>query len=136
MSARWSLKLKPEGRNPPLRRRNATASFLYWKDGDDWIGYLEDYPDYWTQGKTVEEMQKQLRDLYRDLADGSRFGIRRRGHLVLRCNVHICSTRLKRWAVSSCVTVADMFGIATPPPGSRSPSPAIVKSMKTWRGAS
>ena len=26
------------------------VSFTYWVDGDYYIGYLNDFPDYWTQG--------------------------------------------------------------------------------------
>ena len=24
-----------------------TVKFVRWQDGDTWIGYLQDYPDYW-----------------------------------------------------------------------------------------
>ncbi len=40
---------------------------VYWQDGDFWIGYLQDYPDYMTQGETFEELQENLRDIYDDL---------------------------------------------------------------------
>ena len=36
-----------------------------------WLGYLERYPDYWTQGETQEELRGNLRDLYRDLTGGN-----------------------------------------------------------------
>ena len=35
-----------------------------------WIGYLEEYPDYWTQGETLEELEENLLSLYRDLTSG------------------------------------------------------------------
>jgi len=41
--------------------------FKYWKDGEFWIGYLELFPDYRTQGETEEELQNNLRELYTDL---------------------------------------------------------------------
>lgn len=44
--------------------------FKYWKDGNFWVGYLELYPDYWTQGETEEELQENLRDIYKDLISG------------------------------------------------------------------
>lgn len=44
--------------------------YIYWKDGEFWLGYLEDYPDYWTQGKTLDELKKNLIELYRDLKSG------------------------------------------------------------------
>ena len=42
-----------------------------------WLGYLEEFPDYWTQGQTVEDLQENLPDLYRDLTSGEIPGIRR-----------------------------------------------------------
>ena len=30
--------------------------FKFWKDENFWIGYLELFPDYWTQGETEEEL--------------------------------------------------------------------------------
>ena len=35
-----------------------------------WLGYLEDYPDYMTQGETLEELQENLKDLHQDLTGG------------------------------------------------------------------
>lgn len=32
-----------------------------------WIGYLEEYPDYWTQGETEDELQDNIIDIYREL---------------------------------------------------------------------
>lgn len=36
-----------------------------------WIGYLEDYPDYPTQGESVKDLEEHLRDLYKDLSSGA-----------------------------------------------------------------
>lgn len=44
--------------------------FIYWEDGGMWLGYLEDYPDYMTQGKSIEELQENLKDIYNDLTGG------------------------------------------------------------------
>ena len=35
--------------------------YIYWQDGDMWLGYLERYPDYWTQGETQEELREKGR---------------------------------------------------------------------------
>ncbi len=32
-----------------------------------WLGYLEEYPDYWTQGETEEELRENLLDIYSEL---------------------------------------------------------------------
>lgn len=44
--------------------------FTHWQDGDVWLGYLEEFPDYWTQGYSLHELKANLTDLYRDLAGG------------------------------------------------------------------
>lgn len=47
-----------------------TIKYVYWQDGDMWIGYLLDYPDYWTQGETLNELQVNLKDLFKELTSG------------------------------------------------------------------
>ena len=36
-----------------------------------WIGHLEEYPDYRTQGETIEELRDNLRDIYKELTSGT-----------------------------------------------------------------
>jgi len=48
-----------------------------------WLGYFEEFPDYLTQGETVQELEENLRDLYRDLTSGEISSIRRVGALTL-----------------------------------------------------
>ena len=45
--------------------------YVYWKDCEMWLGYLEEYPDYMTQGETLEELKENLRDIYHDLSSGN-----------------------------------------------------------------
>jgi len=45
--------------------------FIYWQDGEMWLGYLEEYPDYMTQGETLEELKENLRDIYNELISGN-----------------------------------------------------------------
>jgi predicted RNase H-like HicB family nuclease len=59
----------------------ATARYVYWQDGVHWLGYFEDYPDYRTQGESLEELQAHLRDLFRDLTSGEIPGVRRAAEL-------------------------------------------------------
>ena len=35
------------------------------------IGYLEEFPDYMTQGISLEELNENLRDIYDELSSGS-----------------------------------------------------------------
>ncbi|WGV28284.1 type II toxin-antitoxin system HicB family antitoxin [Halotia branconii] len=51
--------------------------YIYWQDDDMWLGYLEEYPDYWTQGETEEELKKNLLDIYSELTSGNIQNIRR-----------------------------------------------------------
>lgn len=44
--------------------------FKYWQDDDMWIGYLEEYPDYMTQGENFEELKENLTDIYKELTSG------------------------------------------------------------------
>jgi predicted RNase H-like HicB family nuclease len=54
-----------------------TIKYIYWQDGDMWLGYLDEYPDYMTQGTTQEELQENLRDIYEELTSGRIPGVRR-----------------------------------------------------------
>ena len=47
-----------------------TTRYVYWQDADWWLGYLEEFPDYRTQGATLEDLKEHLRDLHRDLTSG------------------------------------------------------------------
>ena len=46
------------------------VKYIYWQDDGYWLGYLEEYPDYCTQGTSLEDLQEHLRDLYHDLSKG------------------------------------------------------------------
>jgi predicted RNase H-like HicB family nuclease len=35
-----------------------TTKYIYWQDENMWLGYLEEYPDYMTQGETFDELKK------------------------------------------------------------------------------
>ncbi len=48
-----------------------TIKYIYWQDGGMWLGYLEECPDYWSQGETIEELEENLRDISRELTSGS-----------------------------------------------------------------
>lgn len=47
-----------------------TIKFTYWQDGDFFIGFLNEYPDYQTQGETKEELAENLKDLLADFEAG------------------------------------------------------------------
>jgi len=60
-----------------------TIKYVHWQDGDSWLGYLEEYPDYWTQGESLEDLLDHLKDLHADLSGGHIPGARKVGELVV-----------------------------------------------------
>ena len=57
--------------------------FIYYQDDDMWIGWLEEYPDYKTQGESYEELLENLRDILDELESGIIPYVRRIGELTL-----------------------------------------------------
>lgn len=45
--------------------------YVYFQNVGVWIGYWEEFPDYMTQGETLEELQENLQDVYKDLTSGA-----------------------------------------------------------------
>jgi len=44
-----------------------SIKYIFWQDEGMWLGYLEDYPDYWTQGVSKKELEEPLFDIYKEL---------------------------------------------------------------------
>ncbi len=47
-----------------------SKKYVYWEDQGMWIGYLEEYPDYMSQGESLEELKENLKDIYHELSSG------------------------------------------------------------------
>ncbi|HEV2288695.1 MAG TPA: hypothetical protein VGR81_07060 [Candidatus Acidoferrales bacterium] len=60
-----------------------TLKFTYWKDGNYYLGFLNDYPDYETQGESKEELVSNLKDLLGDIESGEVPYIRKVEELVV-----------------------------------------------------
>ena len=45
--------------------------YIHWQDEGMWLGYLEEYPDYMTQGASIEELEENLKDIYKELTSGN-----------------------------------------------------------------
>ncbi|KYC40832.1 hypothetical protein WA1_24735 [Scytonema hofmannii PCC 7110] len=58
-----------------------TKKYVYWQDEEMWIGYLEEYPDYWTQAETEDELKENLVDIYKELTSGAISNVRRLAEL-------------------------------------------------------
>jgi hypothetical protein len=48
-----------------------------------WLGYLDQYPDYVTQGNSLENLKEHLLDLYKDLSSGEIPNVRQHSELEL-----------------------------------------------------
>jgi hypothetical protein len=58
-------------------------NYTYWKDGGWFVGHLDDYPDYTTQGETLAEFEDMLRSIYDDIQTYDFPFVRRHGTLKL-----------------------------------------------------
>ncbi len=48
----------------------AKLKYIYWQDEKMMLGYLEEFPDYITQAKSIEELEDNLSDIYKELTSG------------------------------------------------------------------
>ena len=60
-----------------------TVKFVYWQEEGGWLGYIQDYPDYRTQGDTFDDLQDHLKDLYLELTSGQIPGVRKVAELTV-----------------------------------------------------
>ena len=64
--------------------------FTYWIESDKrYLGYLNDYPDHWTQGQSLDDLKDHLRDLYHTFSSEQIPGIRKVEELEIVGNVSI-----------------------------------------------
>ncbi len=62
---------------------NQTVKIVVWQEEGAWLGYLQDYPDYWTQGKSLKDLKTHLKDLFDDISSGEIPGIHKVDELVI-----------------------------------------------------
>ena len=61
-----------------------TTRFTYWIEADGkYLGYLNDYPDHWTQGENIQDLKDHLRDLHETFSSDEIPGIKREEELEL-----------------------------------------------------
>jgi predicted RNase H-like HicB family nuclease len=48
-----------------------TADIECFRDGDYFIGWLKEYPEYMTQGETLDELKENLADILKDVTSGA-----------------------------------------------------------------
>ena len=61
---------------------NMTTRITYWMEADGrYLGFLNDYPDHWTQGDTLSDLKDYLQDLFQTLSKEEIPGIRKEEEL-------------------------------------------------------
>ncbi len=59
--------------------------YTFWREKDGkYLGYLNEYPDYWTQGEDLQDLQEHLKDLYQEFANNFISGIKKVAELEIR----------------------------------------------------
>ena len=52
------------------------VKFTYWQEADGkYLGYLNEFPEHWTQGETLDDLKDHLRDLQELFSDGELAGV-------------------------------------------------------------
>ena len=60
------------------------VKFTFWQEDDGmYLGYLNEFPDQWTQGETLDDLKAHLRDLQGLLSDGELSGVKHESELEL-----------------------------------------------------
>lgn len=57
--------------------------FIYYQEDEMWVGWLEQYPDYKSQGTTLDELKENLKDIYEDLNSGKIPCVRKYGEIAI-----------------------------------------------------
>jgi len=63
--------------------RMVTVKIVQWRDDDVWIGFLQDYPDYWTQDEMFEELKENLEEICADMTGGHIPAVRKVEELIV-----------------------------------------------------
>jgi len=68
--------------SPMWQSSRVKTRITYWKERDGrFLGYLNDYPDHWTQGEDLDDLKAHLRDLFQTFNAGDIPGIRKEEEL-------------------------------------------------------
>ena len=105
----------------------------YWLDDDMWLGYLDEFLDYMTQGESLEELKENLKDIYKELTGGQIPAVRHHAELNVLWREGIWLQNLRKWDVLWFVTVENMIGIKIQKQKFLSQSHVIVKLKSIWK---
>ncbi len=59
-----------------------SKKFTFYQEDEMWVGWLEEFPDYRTQGGTLEELKENLQDISKELTSGRIPCVRQVGELI------------------------------------------------------
>ncbi|MCX7002895.1 MAG: type II toxin-antitoxin system HicB family antitoxin [bacterium] len=59
------------------------VKIIYWQDGAQWLGYLQEYPEYMTQGSDLHDLQEHLQDIWHEIQAGTLPGARKMMELAM-----------------------------------------------------
>ena len=59
------------------------VKIVVWEEDGGWLGYLQEHPDCWTQGDTLDELKQSLKEIHADLVSGAIPGARRVDDLIV-----------------------------------------------------
>lgn len=48
-----------------------SMGFTYWQDNEMWLGYLDEFPDYMTQGTSLDDLKEHLLDIHKEITSGN-----------------------------------------------------------------
>jgi predicted RNase H-like HicB family nuclease len=60
-----------------------STKYIYWQGNNQWLGYLQDYPDYWTQGESFEDLQSHFNRFAELMSDCARIVYSIVGRLIM-----------------------------------------------------
>ena len=88
MFARFQVQIGNEGKSGLAIVLNEcdtipmTTRITFWKEADGrYLGYLNAYPDHWTQGDDLADLKEHLRDLFQTFSTEEIPGIRKEEEL-------------------------------------------------------
>ncbi len=54
------------------------VKYTHWKEKDGkFLGYLNEYPDHWTQGENLQDLKEHLKDLHKEFTTHVTPGIKK-----------------------------------------------------------
>lgn len=56
--------------NQPAKDTTIDFEFVFWEEDGGWLGYVCEFPSFWTQGESFDDLIEHLKDLRLELTSG------------------------------------------------------------------